>query len=64
MIACLDNRLFEYLQDDIQLLKESDIPGASLNGKHPTEINIPQLKRWLICRGAPTTGNKPELIER
>ena len=49
--------------DDI-LLTEGDIPGASLNGKHPTELNITQLKRWLACCNAPVSGKKPELIER
>jgi len=63
-MAFLDDRIFEYLQDDVPLLRESDIPGASLNGKQPVELNIQQFKRWLACRGAPTTGNKPELIER
>jgi len=49
---------------EILLLTESDIPGASLNGKDPRRLNLTQLKRWLSCRGAPVTGKKPELIER
>ena len=49
---------------DILLLTEADIPGASLNNKDPSELNIVQLKRWLACRGAPLTGKKAELIER
>lgn len=53
----------ESLDDDI-LLTETDIPGASLDGKHPTELNVAQLKRWLTCRGAPVSGKKPKLIER
>jgi len=52
------------LDEDIILLTEADIPGASLDGKAPTELNIPQLKRWLACRGAPVNGKKPELIQR
>ena len=65
-LAFLDDGMLEtgFLQDDVLLLRETDIPGASLNGKLPTELNVTQLKRWLVCRGAPTTGNKPELIER
>ena len=50
--------------DVVLLLTESDIPGASLDGKDPTELNVPQLKRWLTCRGAPVNGKKPELIQR
>ena len=50
--------------DAVLLLTESDIPGASLDGKDPSELNVPQLKRWLNCRGAPVNGKKPELIQR
>lgn len=46
------------------LLSEHDIPGASLDGKKPSELNVVQLRRWLACRGAPTSGKKPQLIER
>ena len=53
----------EHLDYDI-LLTESDIPGASLNGKHPTELNVVELKRWLTCCGIPMGGKKPELINR
>jgi len=52
------------LVGDFELLNEEDIPGASLNGKRPRELNVHQLKRWLSCRGAPVSGKKPELIER
>jgi len=31
--------------DDMLLLTEKDIPGASLNGKDPNELNVHQLKR-------------------
>jgi len=46
------------------VLTENDVPGASLNGKQPHEMNKQQLKRWLVCRGAPVTGKKPDLVER
>ena len=45
-------------------LQEKDIPGASLNGRDPNSLKVPELKRWLICRGASTRGNKPDLISR
>ena len=51
-------------QEDLLLLEESDIPGASFNGKQLCQLNVTELKRWLSCRGAPLTGKKPELIER
>ena len=50
--------------DDFVVLTENDVPGSSLNGKQPHELNVIQLKRWLACHGAPVTGRKPELIER
>ena len=50
--------------DDILRLTEDDIPGASLNGKLPSQLTVVQLKRWLACRGAPTSGKKPDLLER
>ena len=54
----------DVLKDDLLLITESDIPGASLNGKDPCELNVLQLRRWLACRGAPTAGKKHKLIER
>ena len=54
----------DILKDGLLLMTESDIPGASLNGKDPSELNLVQLRRWLACRGTPTAGKKPELIER
>ena len=54
----------EDINDDIVSLRECDIPGASLNGKKLTELNVVQLRRWLACRGAPVSGKKAELIER
>jgi len=49
---------------DFEVLTEDDVPGASLDGKQPQQLNITQLKRWLACRGAPTSGKKPQLIQR
>ena len=54
----------EYFVDAIITLDESDIPGTSLNGKKPSQLNFTQLKRWLACCGAPPTGKKPKLMER
>ena len=46
------------LIDDIAVLTENDIPGSSLNGKLPVQLNVKQLKRWLSCCGAPISGKK------
>ena len=48
--------------DNFLVLIESDIPGASLNGKTPQQLNVHQLKRWLACRGAPLKGKKPDKV--
>ncbi len=45
-------------------LTENDVPGASLRGRKPEELKIPELKLWLNCRGAPTKGKKADLVER
>ena len=45
-------------------LMEDDIPGASLGIRKPHELKVPELKRWLACRGASRSGNKAALIER
>jgi len=60
MVESWDDELLDY---DI-LLTEDDILGASLKGKHPKELTVVELKRWLTCRGAPVGGKKPELINR
>ena len=36
-------------------LHEKDIPGASMNGRDPSRLKVPELKCWLICRGARET---------
>ena len=43
-------------------LSEKDVPGASLNGRDPVVLTVPQLKRWLQCRNASTKGKKPTLL--
>lgn len=45
-------------------LSEKDIPGASLSGRDPSELHEAELKRWLKCRGANTTGRKRDLVKR
>ena len=41
----------------ISALCEDDIPGASLSGRSASStLTVPALKRWLLCRAAPTKG--------
>ena len=44
---------------------EDCIPGASLRGRKPEQLTVPELKRWLSCRkGASLKGRKADLVER
>ena len=43
---------------------EDDIPGASLNGRDPSELHVVELKQWLKCRGANQSGRKADLVKR
>ena len=54
----------EMTEAEIAFLRECDIPGASLNGRTPAQLTVPQLKRWLACRGASVGGRKVELVQR
>ena len=46
------------------ILVEDDVPGASLPEKSVETCSVVQLKRWLLCRGAKTTGKKSALVQR
>ena len=46
------------------VINENDIPGASLGGRDPSSLKIPELKRWLLCRNASTKGKKADLVLR
>ena len=39
-------------------LSQDDIPGASLEGRHPAELNNDALRFWLKCRGDKCKGLK------
>lgn len=54
----------EKKSDEEGILVESDVPGASFNGKKAEEVTVPQLKRWLQCRKASTKGKKSDLVAR
>lgn len=45
-------------------LEEKDIPGASLYGRDPGDLKVPELKHWLACRGTPLKGKKTDLVAR
>ena len=46
------------------ILLEEDIPGARLPRENVEECTVTQLRRWLLCRGAKTSGKKSELVKR
>ena len=45
-------------------LHEEDVPGASVNGRKPSQLHAVELKRWLKCRAATTVGNKQDLVKQ
>ena len=47
------------------LLCEDDIPGSSLAGRNPAELNIDELRFWLKCRNDPAKGvwTKVQLVK-
>jgi len=46
------------------ILKEDDIPGASLKGRKAEQLKNEELKRWLKCRGASVSGTRMQLLQR
>ena len=58
-IKVIENRKSEGIN-----LREEDVPGAILPRKIPEECTVKQLQRWLLCRGAKTTGKKMQLVQR
>ena len=44
--------------DSPTYINEQVVPGACLYGRDPSTLTVPQLKRWLECRKAPTKGKK------
>ena len=38
--------------------RPKDVPGAILTQEKTDEWTVKQLQRWLLCRGAKTTGKK------
>ena len=47
-----------------RVLTEDNIPGASLSGRNPCSLIIPELKRLLQCHNASLRGKKAELVAR
>lgn len=45
-------------------LTQEDIPGAKLPRDSVEKCSVVQLKRWLLCTGAKTTGTKKALVSR
>ena len=49
---------------NLNILTEDDIPGVKLPRDSVEKCSVVQLKRWLLCRGAKTTGIKKALVSR
>ena len=46
------------------ILTEEDILGLKIPRETVEQCSVVQLKRWVLCRGGKTTGNKKELVTR
>ena len=57
-VAGFSGNYSEAGSNTIICLREEDVPGASLNGRNPSQLHVVELKRWLRCRGATTAGRK------
>ena len=44
--------------------RTEDVPGAILTREKTEEWTVKQLQRWLLCRGAKTTGKKTQFVQR
>ena len=44
--------------------RTEDVPGAILTREKTEEWTVKQLQRWLLCRGAKTTGKKKQHVQR
>ena len=62
-VYCSSDRDSNEHEND-KIFNEANVPGASLNGREPSSLKIPELKRWLQCRQAPTKGKKADLVAR
>ena len=47
-----------------EILREEDVPGASLGGRDSASLKVPELKRCLQCRRASVKGKKADLVMR
>ena len=63
-VAGFSGNYSESGSNTIICLREEDVPGASLNGRDPSQLHVVELKRWLSCRGATTAGRKEDLVKR
>ena len=44
--------------------RTEDVSGAILTREKTEEWTVKQLQRWLLCRGAKTTGKKTQFVQR
>ena len=51
---------------DTVILKEDDIPGATLAGRNPSSLKNEEFKFWLLCRGDSLKGlkTKAQFVKR
>ena len=63
MAGVMNSDLKKMVNDKIDIT-EDDIPGAKISRESIEQCSVVLLKRWLLCRGAKTSGKKATLITR
>ena len=53
-----------YLYSEDNYIQTCDIPDASLKGRQRNDPTVPELKRWLSCRGGTVHGAKADLVKQ
>ena len=53
-----------YLEDGVQTSGEEFVASASLKGRQPNDLTVPELKRRLSCRGGSLRGLKGDLVKQ
>jgi hypothetical protein len=63
-MASSDSIKFVSVEAKKTCILSEDIPGAKLPRETVEEGSVVQLKSWLVCRGAKTSGKKGPLVSR
>jgi len=64
IMAAETSTIVQETKKQTSIMVEEDVPGAALPRESVEECSTVQLKRWLTCTGAKTSGKKSALVYR